>query len=274
MPVPEIEFFCTPPRADLAPFVEAVWGVRGPAEDVTEAVLPNGAIELMINFGPVQHVVGHGDRELLQSHRRAWLAGIQDRRLVHLSKTGVDHLSVRFRPGGAHAFFDLPMGEVANSVVELDQLIGTEADALRDRLGSASSDARRVDLMQDWLLARRHVHRGFPKVIDALELLGDPERPTSVAAICERVGLSNKHLVDQFRRLVGLPPKVMGRVLRFQRVIDACRGRDEVDWLDMVHGFGYADQSHLIREFRRLGNVTPSSFLASRSEDGTSVSIG
>jgi len=102
------EFFAFPPRAELAPFVDTIWGVRGHADFSTESVLPNGAIELMINFGPAQRVVGHGERELHDSYRNAWLAGIQDRRLVHAADHGADHIAVRFRPGGAHAFFDIP----------------------------------------------------------------------------------------------------------------------------------------------------------------------
>jgi len=97
------ELFCFDPPWELAPFVEVIWGVRGMAGHSTEAVLPNAAVELMINFGPEQRVVGHGDRSLSQSFRHAWLAGIQDRRLVHASEYGADHISARFRPGGAHA---------------------------------------------------------------------------------------------------------------------------------------------------------------------------
>lgn len=103
----EAEFFSVPPRSDLAPFVEAIWGVRGFGEHSTEAVVPNGAIELMVNFGPAQEVVGRGDRSLRETFKNAWLAGIHDQRLIHSSERGADHIAVRFRPGGAHAFFDL-----------------------------------------------------------------------------------------------------------------------------------------------------------------------
>ena len=63
-----------------------------------------------------------------------------------------------------------------------------------------------------------------------MAMLADPSMPMRVAETCRVLGLSNKHLVDQFRQLVGLPPKVMGRVMRFQRVIDACRAKSWVDW--------------------------------------------
>jgi len=269
------EFFSFPPGPELAPFVETIWGVRGAAHFSTEAVLPNGAVELMVNFGPVQAVVGHGDQELHATYRRSWLSGLHDRRLVHSAENGADHIAVRFRPGGAHAFLDLRMDEVSNQVLELDLLIGSEAAALRDRLGALPSDRARAAELETWLLGRRRVHSSFSTVRRATEMLRDGgAHRAPVAEVCERLGLSNKHLVEQFRRVVGLPPKVVGRIERFQGVISACRGRAEVDWLDLAHRFGYADQSHLIREFRRLGSVTPSHFLAHRTPDESHVVVG
>jgi len=64
------KFFSFDPPRDLAPFVEAIWGVRGLAGYTTEAVLPSGAVELMVNFGPpmswsrLAHDFGYAD----QSH--------------------------------------------------------------------------------------------------------------------------------------------------------------------------------------------------------------
>jgi AraC-like DNA-binding protein len=257
----DVEFFSFPPRAELAPFVETIWGVRGMGTDPVEAVVPNGAIELMVNFGPTQEVVGRGDHTVLERYRYAWLAGIQDRRLVHCSRLGADHISVRFCPGGAHAFFELPMDTLANQVIELDLLVGSEARSLRDRLGVLSSDRSRSGLFQDWLLGRRRVHSAFELVRRALDILDRCDARAPIAAVCDDLGISNKHLVSQFRRLVGLPPKVVGRIQRFQRVIQACGSREEVDWLDLVDSCGYADQSHLIREFRGFAGLTPSEFL-------------
>lgn len=253
----DFEFYSMAPREELRPFVEAIWGVRGAGDFGTEAVLPNGSIELMVNFGPVQGVVARGADPLRQSFRDAWLAGIHDRRLVHSSRHGVDHISVRFRPGGAHAFFDIGMDEAANDVIELELLIGREAIHLRDRLGELPTDEARGDLFQEWLLRRRRVHSGFVTVSRAIAMLRDRPARASVAAVCDGLGISNKHLIAQFRRIVGLPPKVLARVLRFQGVVDACQTRGMVDWADLAHDAGYADQSHLIREFRRFACMTP-----------------
>lgn len=265
----ESVFFTFPPRPVLAPFVRAIWGVRAAVVEAAEAVLPNGAIELMVNFGSEQRVVGHGERRLDEPYGRAWIAGTQDRRLVHQSPDGIDLISVSFRPGGAHPFFDLPMDELANHVVELDDVLGPRARTLHDRLAERPSDRERADTFQDWLLERRRaVHSAFPTVLRAVELLGRAEPAVSVAGTCDRLGLSHRHLIRSFRATIGLPPKTVGRIARFQGMLSAARAPRRVDWADLAARFGYCDQSHLVREVRQFASVTPTELLRHLTEQG------
>lgn len=268
-------YFAHPPSPALAPFVDVVWGVSGSTGYHSEAVLPNGVVELMVNFGPVQKVVGYGDRAVDESFQRAWLAGIQDRPLVIASPHGSDHLGVRFRPGGAHAFFGIPMHEVQGRVVELDLLIGRSAsEQLRDRIAAAPTDPARCRAAESWLLERRYaVHPYFATTRRALDLLGRSAYNLTVTDLCGRLGLSNRHLIDQFREVVGLPPKTIFRVQRFHAVVKELKGRHDADWSELAYRFGYSDQPHLVREFRHFGGVTPTEFLRRRSVDHAHVVV-
>ena len=269
-------YFAHPPAPVLAPFIDVIWGVRGATDYVQEAVLPNGVVELMVNFGPVQKVAAYGDREVDESFHRFWLAGIQDRPLVIASPHGSDHLGVRFRPGGAHAFFGIPMDELQGRVVELDLVIGaTASEQLRERLEEASSDLARCRVVESWLLERRYsVHPYFATTRRALDLLNRSAYNMTVTELCDRLGLSNRHLIDQFREVIGLTPKTLFRIQRFHAVVRDLKGRDEADWAELAYRFGFSDQSHLVREFRHFSGVTPTRFLANRSPDHAHVVVG
>ena len=166
-------FFVFPPSPALAPFIDSIWGVRGTSFFTREAVLPNGVVELMVNFGPTQKVHAYGEQEVDESFHRYWLAGIQDQPLVIGSPNGTDHMGIRFKPGGAHAFFDVPMDAVTNEVHELDLLLGRDAcEELRDRLWSRPTDRERAREAERWLLGRRYaVHPYFSTVRRAIDLL-------------------------------------------------------------------------------------------------------
>lgn len=264
----DVHLFAFPPVPALAPFVEVIWGVRGAIDWFQEVVLPNGVVELMINFGPTQRVTGYGEVAADDPFRRAWIAGIQDQPLGIASPDGSDHMGVRFRPGGAHAFFDLPMDALRNQVVELEQVLGRHADDLRDRLWEAGSDRARASLVEQWLLDRRYgVHPYYATCRRALDILSESAFRTGIGELCERLGLSNRHLIQQFREVVGLTPKTAARIARFHAVVRDVRDQDDVDWAATAYRFGFADQSHLIREFRRFGGVTPAEFLRRRTPD-------
>ena len=77
-----------------------------------------------------------------------------------------------------------------------------------------------------------------------------------IGALAEAIGCSRKHLVSQFRAQVGLPPKSVARILRFERA-EKLLSRSGARPLEVALACGYFDQSHLIRDFRELAGATP-----------------
>lgn len=265
----EIEFYATPPSPRLAPFIELIWAVRGATDNISEAVLPNGAIELMINFGPTQKVTAYADRGVNEDFKRFWIAGMQERSLTIASPHGCDHMGVRFKPGGAHAFFESPMHDVSNQVIDLDLIIGeTAAAELHERLLMMTSHKERCATVEQWLLQRRYaVHPYYATTRRAIDLLQSSSFRVSVTEICNRLGLSNRHLIEQFRRVVGVTPKSLSRIARFNAVVRATQNQTQHDWAGLAYRFNFADQAHLVREFRHFSGVTPVQFIARRSHD-------
>ena len=101
----------------------------------------------------------------------------------------------------------------------------------------------------------------------AVAALSREERPARVGELGEGMGLSTRRLLDLFEREVGLSPKLFSRLCRFQRAADRIwRGRgapaEASGWADMAADCGFADQSHLIREFREFSGVTPAGYAA------------
>ena len=86
-----------------------------------------------------------------------------------------------------------------------------------------------------------------------------------VAALAAEIGWSRKHLAERFAIEIGAGPKTAGRILRFaraRRAIDRhARAGDQLDWAGLAADWGYADQAHLIREFRAMAGATPADYL-------------
>jgi AraC-like DNA-binding protein len=81
-----------------------------------------------------------------------------------------------------------------------------------------------------------------------------------VAEAADRVGWSGRHLTDRFRAELGIRPKEAARIARFDRARRAIR--PGVRLADVAAAHGYADQSHLVRDFQAFAGCTPSRWLA------------
>lgn len=262
-------------RPPLDHYVELVWAVQGSTFYHREVVLPNGAMELMLNYGSVQRVLSIGERALRHEHRRHWLSGLQAGPLEIESAAESDLVSIRFRPGGAAAFLGLPIAEVSNQVLPAELLFGPGIEELREQLALAPGFAARLCLIERWLLARlrgadEHQQRLVARAVSILQARTGAAR---VSELCDELGLSNKHLAALFRKTVGVTPKTLGRILRFGALLDSLRKTPRPDWAHLAVQHSYYDQAHLIHEFSRFSGVTPGDYLRRRSPDGASLVV-
>jgi AraC-like DNA-binding protein len=81
-----------------------------------------------------------------------------------------------------------------------------------------------------------------------------------VASLAGRLGWSRKRLAARFNEHVGLPPKTVARIARFDRARTLAEPPRRPDWTRLAAECGYYDQSHLIKEFRAFTGRTPETF--------------
>lgn len=242
------------PRRPLSGLVAALWYVPGSESDIgKERVLPTGSADLAIRLD--------GDAAL-----DGGISGPRSRPVVVQAPSKHDLLGVHFRPGGAFPFLGLSPAETLNRYAGLAEVWGQRCSA---RLLGALSKAKGVDgkfrTLERWLVSlaqRRFEHH--PAVAFALE--ASMQRPeSSVASLVERSGYSQRRFIELFRNEVGMKPKLFCRLRRFRAVVRDVKGQPSTDWADLAVRTGYFDQSHLIRDFREFGGVTPGEYLEQRT---------
>lgn len=115
--------------------------------------------------------------------------------------------------------------------------------------------------------------RPHPLVVAAWARLRETAGGIRIGALAAELGASRRHLTTTFHQQVGLPPKTVARLLRFERV---CRRveRNPARWADIAYDSGYCDQAHLNRDFRDLAGTTPTDFLARLIPGGGVVGDG
>jgi AraC-like DNA-binding protein len=250
----------------LAPHVEHLWMVRGHLPTRwRNMILPDGAMELMINLGDPQKLCAPDNPAKHTIFRQSWISGERTTPIV-IDEIGYVHLvGVRLRAGGAWPFLGIPLREFTDQVVELETIMGREIEDLRDALCEARDDDSRFDLLESWLV-RRARSRTQPtrSVSYALRVIHGGLDAVRIGRIADTIGISHKHLLREFDRCVGLTPKLFARLCAFQRVIRSVGQKAEVDWAGTAATCGYHDQAHLIHEFRAFSGLTPAAYLMKR----------
>ena len=176
-------------------------------------------------------------------------------------------------PLAAYRVLGLPMSELANQVVGLDDVggggRGRDVRALADRVGAAASWEERFALLDEVLL--RWADDGpvpDPAVAWAWAQMAHSGGRVEVGHLADEIGWSRRHFIGRFREQVGLTPKLTAQVLRFTRACDLLQERRVGTTItDVAMACGYADHSHLTREFHHLAGLAPSAWLASLGTD-------
>ena len=253
------------PKAPVSRFVENLWLVRGRVEKpMRQMLLPDGALVVIFNLGEPQRLCERTDVRRHAIFQASWVSGQHPQPIV-IEQAGAYHLAgIRFRPGGAFPLFQFSLAELTGRVVELEDIWGHEATAVREQLGATHGDAALLRGLEHWLAHRLRREAGPDERISyAAAML--QRGGTGVGRIAAEANLSHKHLVHEFTRRVGLAPKHFGRVQRLQRTIRFVGQRQRADWPEVALANGFYDQAHLINEFRSLTGLTPADYLARRS---------
>jgi AraC-like DNA-binding protein len=173
------------------------------------------------------------------------------------------YLEVWLAPLGAYALLGAPMDELGGTVVSLEEVLGGDARRLAERIRQAPTWHRRFTLLDEFLLSRlEREHRPSPEVAWAWHRIVATAGRIPIRQIATETGWSHRHLIARFRQQVGLVPKTAARLVRFERLL--ARVEDEPGrWGPLAAAAGYADQAHLVREFREFTGLTPTAFAAS-----------
>jgi len=139
----------------------------------------------------------------------------------------------------------------------LDELLGTDAERWAAELAQTRGWQQRFWLL-DRLLGERLAAgpQPSPALVRAWRTMQNAGGSVPIADLVRGAGCSHRHLVAQFREQVGATPKTAARLLRYRRAVGLL-ARGDLRPAQVAAVCGYADQSHLTREYRRFSGTTP-----------------
>lgn len=238
------------PCKRLEPYVACYWMAAEEAGRKAEGsipVIPDTCMDVIVR-------VNHTRQKIT-----GYLCGIQDRPFPSAGgerEDTVTSFAVRFYFWSAGLFFHLNWKEASNGVIELEAL-GREWERLFEPFLFMAGMADRIAVAEAFLLKRLEEASWNPVLYNSVHRILESSGSATVREICEYSCISQRQMERLFSREVGLPLKRVAGLVRYQNVWRDLVTADHFDIHSAVYRYGYTDQAHLLKEFKRFHGMTP-----------------
>ena len=254
------------PRLELQPYIESVWvfeSATGIALTDRNLAVPNGCPKLIIPYENSLSGISEDRAGVSREHGLYFVGNRIKATLIHSSARKTGFIGIEFSPHAAFPLFGIPMHEtVKEKIFDSEVLFGRWGRQTRETLCNMEKPEQKVNFIQDELvkLSRRSQRSNgvIEFCVNALKLA---HGRIPIKELERKTGYSRRYLDLLFRQQVGLPPKVLAGIFRFQMLYRKWAQGLSYDLLkERLYDY-YYDQAHFSKEFRRMTGYSPREFM-------------
>ncbi|MFD2332513.1 DUF6597 domain-containing transcriptional factor [Cohnella sp. GCM10020058] len=231
------------PSDGLASHVAAYWTVdfQPVPGNHGHRAIPDGCVDIIL------------DLRAASSRRAAYVVGVKTHAEVMQFAEARSVFGIRLYAESARTLLRAPLSEFAANRVFIEEVWGYEALDWIDKMLAATSVADRIEIAERQL-ERMLTAAAAPApalMYQSMQYIYDYKGKLSVSDLANKVSFSERHLRRSFERELGLSPKEMMGIVRFQSVLEALSRGDYASLTDLALQHGYYDQSHFGHTFAR-----------------------
>ena len=241
--------FAAPP--DLAGAVEALWTHEAVGlQVVAHRVVPDAAVSLCF--------MGHPAPDGRSGAMRLRVIGPVTAPQLFAPPIGHRMEALRVKLEWCRPLLGAAPSEHANAEPLYADVRPDLVEPLGARLMASRTSADRLRLLVAFArerLARNDVACAL--LLASVASLRRGAGATRVRELASRLRVSERHLRRLMVDETGIAPRHFARIQRFHALLRASDQARRPSWAALAAHYGYADQSHLIREVRHLAGVSP-----------------
>ncbi len=218
-------------------------------------LLPLGKLQLFFQFDDIVH------------HKTSFTSGWEKRPCSFLagpynkgydlevcSKT--EMFAVLFRPGKYMHFFRDSIADFKNGLFTPDVIWGIQGKELIESIFMANSHEEKCDIIENFLV---NLFREFPSspIESGVQYILNANGVLKIQELAPKTNLSLSQFRKRFKKEVGMSPKEFQKVIRLNAVESFLNNSDHLSLTQLAYEFGYADQSHFIKDYQTLLGTSP-----------------
>ncbi|CRK82101.1 helix-turn-helix transcriptional regulator [Neobacillus massiliamazoniensis] len=257
------------PVPALRPYVKTIFVLEtksGLSKTDFSITVPNSSMKLVIPFkNNMRSIIGNCIREHKES---TWfILGLSTHATVVECDADYGNICVEFKPLGAYRFFNVALNELKNQIYTAEDIFNKEGEKLQEKLKEMISIDEKVRFVQQFLCRQMLLlNKSDPITEYAVNQITKSKGLITVSELSEKMGYSRRYLATKFSENVGLSPKELTSVIKFQ---EAYRKMNLMSLEDNELYEMYYDQSHFIKEFKKFTGLPPKEYIMKNNKLGT-----
>ncbi len=257
------------PSAILQPYVDTYWllsfeGIAGEYSP-DQYCIPIGMAEIVITIDDGEYdIQANGQWFPLPD---MLMCGVYNDKVVWRATGTTRKFGIRLKPETLHMLFKAPSSVLYTEYTDFENIVGNNAKRFVEQLAEAPDVATLISRTDAFMQSQLNKHKQEHNyLIEAVKLIRSSKGSISVDTICKSVYVSPRQLERRFQKDMGLSPKTYQRLIRFRNVYRDMRSLQTAGgWAGLSFDLGYADQAHLIRDFKEFTGFKPTELLSNKS---------
>ncbi len=252
------------PILQLKQHISMIWAFENPvgiSRDDVGLIAPNGCMKLIIPYN--KRVTSHIGKTVNPHLPMSCIVVGQMRHPVNIeTEVGGGTIGIEFKASTACHFFRVGLDAFTDQVCNIQDVWDSSGARMQAQLSNIETVEGKVEFLQ--IFEENHLN----KVVEyAVKKIVETSGFVSISQLSEDIGYSRQHLSRLFSEKVGVSPKEIARIARFQQFYSRINRSAEYFVSDDLYDY-YYDQSHFIKEFQKFVGYTPGEYRKIRNDFG------
>ncbi len=240
------------PSKELQSYIRCYWGTENPLiqiknDDAPELVIPDSCVDIIYHIDYTNNTVTGG------------FCGVNDCSFHTHGNGTIGHMvstfAIRFYAWSAYAFSDDSFQSTMNGYFDVGSRFEWLDKSIRPQLLELKTLQEKISFTEQVLFKRLLDIRENAVINDTIQNILINKGSLDIAKLAKESFVSTRQLERLFHEYVGITPKKLSNLIRYQFLWRDILCEPDFDVLSAVHKFGYTDQSHLLREFKRYHSM-------------------
>ena len=256
------------PSPPLDSFVEFFWaGEFNTTYEprLSQLVVPNGFVELVIHL--TDHHCDLQTGSYWGQSPDYTIIGLYTRPYEVQFRSHVRTFGIRFKPEGVYNLFGIPASLFTERFEDMESVLGSHFRDYCSCLREMGDIAQKLNLTRQYLL--NQLQKNYPEktyLNRAADLIRVENFTSKVDELPGKVYISRRQLEREFKEKIGLTPKQYMRIARLNAINRYLQSGGDINLCSLSLEAGFADQSHLCREFKTFAGLPPAKFMESAEQ--------